>query len=67
MTDLYVVAQEADELLVVDAVNNKVLNKIKVGKYPHSVVVDADNKKAYVSNQWADNVSVVDLVKDCSC
>ncbi len=58
---LYVVAQEADELLVVDAANNKVLNKIKVGKYPHSVVVDAENSKAYVSNQWADNVSVVDL------
>jgi YVTN family beta-propeller protein len=58
---LYVVAQEADELLVVDAGKKKVLNKIKVGKYPHSVVLDSDNKKAYVSNQWADNVSVVDL------
>lgn len=61
---LYVVAQEADELLVVDAANNKVLNKIKVGKYPHSVAVDAENRKAYVSNQWADNVSVVDLDKN---
>jgi YVTN family beta-propeller protein len=61
---LYVVAQEADELLVVGARNNKVLNKIKVGRYPHSVVLDADNKKAYVSNQWADNVSVVDLTKN---
>jgi YVTN family beta-propeller protein len=61
---LYVVAQEADELMVVDAVNKKVLNKIKVGRYPHSVVIDSGNKKAYVSNQWADNVSVVDLVKN---
>jgi YVTN family beta-propeller protein len=60
---LYIVAQEADELLIVDAVNNRVLNKVKVGRYPHSVVVDAGNKIAYVSNQWADNVSVVDLVK----
>ncbi len=60
---LYIVAQEADELLIVDAVNNKVLHKIKVGKYPHSVVVDSENKMAYVSNEWADNVSVVDLAK----
>jgi YVTN family beta-propeller protein len=60
---LYVVAQEADELLVVDTRNNKVIDKIKVGKYPHSIVLDADNKLAYVSNQWADNVSVVDLAK----
>ena len=60
---LYVVAQDADELLVVDADNNKVLNKIKVGRYPHTVVVDAENTMAYVSNEWADNVSVVDLSK----
>jgi YVTN family beta-propeller protein len=61
---LYIVAQEADELLVVDARNSKVISKIKVDKYPHSVVLDADNKKAYVSNQWADNVSVIDLTKN---
>jgi YVTN family beta-propeller protein len=61
---LYVVAQEAGELLVVDPGNNKVIKKIKVGKYPHSVVLDSENKKAYVSNEWADNVSVVDLTKN---
>jgi YVTN family beta-propeller protein len=60
---LYIVAQEADELLIVDALNNKVLKKVKVGRYPHSVVIDSENKMAYVSNEWADNVSVVDLVK----
>ena len=61
---LYVVAQEADELLVVDAKNDRVLNRIKVGQYPHSVILDNDNKRAYVSNEWADNVSVVDLAKN---
>jgi YVTN family beta-propeller protein len=60
---LYIVAQEADELLIVDAVNDKVLKKVKVGRYPHSVVIDSENKMAYVSNEWADNVSVVDLAK----
>jgi YVTN family beta-propeller protein len=59
---LYVVAQEANALLVVDADNKKVLNKIKVGVQPHSVILSKDGEKAYVSNQWADNVSVIDLV-----
>jgi len=58
---LYVVAQDSNELLVVDKNKNKVVNKIKVGKYPHSVVLSKDNKTAYVSNHWSDNVSVIDL------
>jgi YVTN family beta-propeller protein len=60
---LYVVAQEANTLMVVDPESHKVLNKIKVGEYPHSVVIDDRGEKAYVSNQWSDNVSVIDLAK----
>lgn len=58
---LFVVAQESNSLLVVDAENNKVINKIEVGLQPHSVILSKDGKKAYVSNQWADNISVIDL------
>jgi YVTN family beta-propeller protein len=58
---LYVVAQEADVLLVIDPDLRKVLNKIEVGNHPHSVVLDRNDQKAYVSNQWSDNVSVIDL------
>lgn len=58
---LYVIAQEADALLVVDSENNKVLHKIDVGIYPHSVILNKEGKLAYVSNQWSDNVSVIDL------
>jgi YVTN family beta-propeller protein len=58
---LYVVAQESDALLVVDAGTKKVLDKIKVGLSPHSVVLSSDGQKAYVSNEWSDNVSVIDL------
>jgi YVTN family beta-propeller protein len=58
---LYVVAQESNSLLVVDAETNKVINIIEVGSQPHSVILSKDGKKAYVSNQWADNISVVDL------
>jgi len=58
---LFVVAQDASTLLVVDTESNKVLKEIKVGKHPHSVIIDRQNRKAYVSNQWANTVSVVDL------
>jgi len=58
---LYVVAQEANALLVVDAETQKVLNRINVGTQPHSVIISSNGQKAYVSNQWSDNVSVIDL------
>jgi YVTN family beta-propeller protein len=58
---LYVVAQDDNSLLVVSADSKKVLNKIRVGNYPHSVILSSDCQKAYVSNEWADNVSVIDL------
>ncbi|MDP3642524.1 MAG: hypothetical protein Q8S54_04955 [Bacteroidota bacterium] len=58
---LYVVAQEGNALITVDANQNKVINKIGVGELPHSVVLSNDGKNAYVSNQWSDNVSVIDL------
>ena len=58
---LYVVAQEANAVLVVDAAKQKVLNKIIVGTQPHSIALSNDGQKAYVSNQWSDNVSVIDL------
>jgi YVTN family beta-propeller protein len=57
---LYVVAQEANTLLVVDPENRRVLNKIAVGNYPHSIVLNNEGL-AYVTNQWSDNVSVIDL------
>jgi len=59
---LYVVAQDADKLMVVDTDKNTVLNNIKVGIHPHSVILNKNSKIAYVSNQWSDNVSVIDLL-----
>lgn len=58
---LYVVAQEANALLVVDIDAEKVLDQIAVGERPHSVILKSDGKTAFVSNQWADNVYVIDL------
>jgi YVTN family beta-propeller protein len=58
---LYVVAQDTDELLVVDAHKKTVTKKIKVGNHPHSVILNKDSDRAYVSNQWSDNVFAIDL------
>ncbi len=58
---LYVIAQDTDELIVVDIEKNIVLNKIKVGVHPHSVILNKNGKLAYVSNEWSDNISVIDL------
>ncbi len=58
---LYVVAQDVDELMVVDTEKKIVLNKINVGVHPHSVILNKDGSIAYVSNEWSDNLSVIDL------
>ena len=58
---LYIVAQDRDELLVVDLETNRVVKNIAVGKHPHSVIIDQKGQKAYVSNEWSDNVSVINL------
>jgi YVTN family beta-propeller protein len=58
---LYVVAEEGDELLIVDTQKDKVVDEIRVGEHPHSVILNDQETKAYVSNQWSDNISVIDL------
>ncbi|MFQ5571674.1 MAG: YncE family protein, partial [Rhodothermales bacterium] len=60
---LYVVAEEAEALLIVSATEGTVLNRIALGKHPHSIVLSRDGQTAYVSNRWSDNVSVIDLSK----
>jgi len=58
---LYVIGQESNELVLVDAPTGKVLEKIPVGLKPHTVTLSPDGQSAYVSNQWADNIYLVDL------
>lgn len=58
---IYVTTQDADQLLVVDAVEGRVRASIAVGLRPHSVELSKNGKLAYVSNQWANNIYVIDL------
>lgn len=59
--ELYVVAEEAGELLIADTEKKNVKHSIKVGDRPHSVILSSSGEIAYVSNQWSDMVSVIDL------
>lgn len=58
---LYVTAQDSDELLVVDTRQRQVTGAIKVGRRPHSVLIGKAGKLAYVSSEVDDTVAVVDL------
>ena len=58
---LFVIAQEADALLIIDTKTNKVTDKIAVGERPHSVLINKKGDRAFVSNQWADNIYEIDI------
>jgi YVTN family beta-propeller protein len=58
---LYVVAQDRNLLIEIDPESRKIKAEIKTGDHPHSIVFNSEGKRAYVSNQWSDNVSVIDL------
>src|SRR5512137_2742260 len=47
---IYVVAEEGNALLVVDALKERVIQKIDVGTRPHSIILGRDGNTAYVSN-----------------
>ncbi len=44
-----------------DAASFKVLSSVSVGEGPRYVAVTPDESKAYVSNLWSNNITVVDL------
>ena len=58
---LYVLAQDAEQLLVVNPENKEIEERIQLDKRPHTIKIDAKEEKAYVSNQWANSVWVIDL------
>ncbi|MCU0408719.1 MAG: beta-propeller fold lactonase family protein, partial [Bacteroidales bacterium] len=58
---LFITASDGNALLVAEEESGEIISKIKVGSKPHSVILDRKNEFAYVSNQWSDNVSVIDL------
>lgn len=57
---LFTIAQESGQLLITDLKNNRTRG-IKVGETPHSIVLSPDEQTAFITNQWSDYVSVIDL------
>jgi len=58
---IYVVAQDRSMLLETDPQSGKVTRSVKTGNHPHTAIIGNEGKFCYVSNQWSDNVSVIDL------
>ena len=57
---LYVVCEDDDSVLAVDARMQRVVGKAKVGHKPRGLAVSPDGKSLYVANEWSDTVSEVD-------
>lgn len=57
---LYVVCQDSDEVLVVNAQSGKVISHIAVGRTPRGIALSPDGHRLYVTNAWSDSVSVID-------
>jgi len=55
------VVQGPGELLLFDPATNAPVRTIAVGKQPHWVAASADGKRAYVTNEGSNDLSVVDL------
>jgi len=49
-------------LAVIDTVARTVVTQIAVGSAPHAVAVDQDGSRAYVTDQFSNDVAVVDLM-----
>ncbi len=58
---LFVTAEEADALLIVDVAQRQLEATIPVGRRPTDIVLDPTTQRAYVSNRWSNTVSVIDL------
>jgi YVTN family beta-propeller protein len=55
------VVQGPGELLLFKPANNAAVRSVAVGKQPHWVATAGDGKKAYVTNEGSNDVTVVDL------
>jgi YVTN family beta-propeller protein len=57
---LYVVCEDDDSLLAVDARTRRVVAKATTGRKPKDVAISPDGKTLYVSNEWSDTVTEID-------
>jgi len=58
-----VVCERSDQLLVLNAKEGVVLQRIRVGRTPRGVAISPDGRQVFVTNSWDDTVSVIDAAK----
>jgi YVTN family beta-propeller protein len=56
-----VVCQDSDLVLAVDTRSQKVVERVKVGRKPAGIAVSPDGKKLYVSSEWGNTISEIDV------
>jgi YVTN family beta-propeller protein len=57
---LYVVCENSNSLVVVDAETGKLITEIQVGRRPNDIAVSPDGKTLYVTNRLDDSLTLVD-------
>lgn len=57
---LFVVCEESNVLLAVDAISGKVVKRVTVGEKPKNVALSPGGQTLFVSNEWSDTVSEID-------
>ena len=63
---LYVVCERSDQLLVLNAKDGAVLERIRVGHVPRTVAVSPDGRRVFVTNSWDDTVWVIDTATNAA-
>ncbi|MBI4489228.1 MAG: beta-propeller fold lactonase family protein [Deltaproteobacteria bacterium] len=60
----FVTNSDGDSVSIIDRISYKVLNTLKVGDYPHHMIISMDGRHLYVGNTHSDTVSVLDLATE---
>jgi len=55
---------DGDSISIIDRDSYKVLKTLRVGDYPHHMIVSLDGRYLYAGNTHSDTVSVIDLVTE---
>ena len=55
---------DGDSVSIIDRDNYRLIKTLRVGDYPHHMIVSVDGRHLYVGNTHSDTVSVIDLASE---
>jgi YVTN family beta-propeller protein len=53
--------RDGDELVILDRATHKERARLKMGKYPEGILITPDSSRAYVAQEGANDIAVIDL------